>query len=130
MNSGEIDRWREYLHLHGQELLERLEKDQTDNFFDANYEELQGYNEELHIVEWNYHPSPGVTLHLIDIFGYPGDNEDGGIWILPDVDPALLNSDQNLSVNMNNIDPWLTRDVAEFQETRIREDAQEEEEDG
>lgn len=56
------------------EILEQFDGDV--NFFDEEFEEYCGYNEELYIDTWEWN-----GLILTDIYGWPGDNQSGGVFI-------------------------------------------------
>ena len=87
-----------------------------DDLFDRDdYEDH--YNEEIRIIRWLWKHN-GKKDILIDMTGWPGDTQSGGIILNNQI--MLINSDQNIYKNENTSEELINR-IKTFQHIRIYE---------
>lgn len=90
MTHLEKQQWLSFLKHDNAEILNQFTEISTDiNFFDEKFNEYQGYNEDIHIDTWEWN-----DIILTDIYGWPGDNQSGGVFV--GMDLVFENSDTNL----------------------------------
>ncbi|SNW62434.1 Hypothetical protein ORPV_530 [Orpheovirus IHUMI-LCC2] len=70
--------------------------DYKDNLFNEDNWEWEGYNDEIRVMIWEI-ISDDKTYKLIDMNGWPGDNESGAIFLNNEI--IFTNRDTNLSHN-------------------------------
>jgi len=116
MTPVEIQQWLSYLRFENLELAERMDEDGSINFFDPEYEGSEHYEEEIWIQEWEWRPSSEKCYPLTDIFCWPGDNQDGAIFMGDDLTPQCRNTDTNLYTDKGYIkcDAYLKEILDDF----------------
>ena len=91
----EKKQWLIFLESEKVELLEQYDDLSNIDFFDSEFEEYHGWNEEIMVNVWEWTSPGGTPMEITDIFAYPGDNQSGGIFIGTDL--IFRNSDARLS---------------------------------
>ena len=97
MTELEQKQWMTFLQRENAEVLEHI---QGNDFFTLDNDDYyEGYNDELYIDTWEWSVSnlyQQVVITLTDIYGWPGDNQHGAVFI-GEV-PVFTNSDTRLTV--------------------------------
>ena len=112
MTDLEKQQWILFLKYEEAEILEH--NDDID-FFNQEFEEFQGYNEELYIDTWEWN-----GIKLTDIYGWPGDNQSGGIFV--GLDLVFENSDTRVDFPKIS-DRYDTKENEEYLILNQRKDA-------
>ena len=93
MTPLEREQWMRFLRDNDSEILGHI---QGNDFFHPQEEDYyEGYNDELYIDTWEWR-SPSGPVILTDIYGWPGDNQSGAVFI--GREPVFTNSDTNLTL--------------------------------
>lgn len=115
MSSSEKRQWTRYLRQ-----IDMWTEDNIDDFFNPDLDK-DYVVDELWIYEWEWNPTSEERHKLVDIFGWPGDNQDGGIFFSNHTNPIFLNGDTDIVPNSNNnkIDPRLIKLIRDFGHIRL-----------
>jgi hypothetical protein len=87
----------------------------SDLFGKDDYEDH--YNEEIQITKWIWKHDNKINI-LIDMYGYPGDNQSGGIFLNNKI--VLINSDQEINSNKNTPKELIER-ISSFTHVRMQQ---------
>ena len=91
MTELEKKQWLIFLKHDNSEILEH-----TENFFDDEFNDNHGFNEEIYIDTWEWSSAclNGKDQVLTDMYGWPGDNQSGGVFVNEDM--IFENSDSRV----------------------------------